>query len=352
MVRALVPVLLFAAALAPPAHAIVNPDGAGRVPSQVLVNARLSAGAYLRCGGTVRDALHVATAAHCTYDRADRPLPASALTVVAGVSSALAPEPTAQRREVVAVSSDPDFARAGPSAVHDDAILTLEEPFDLSRPEVVRALPLADPGESARGGAFAGWGRTSPRAPGGTLHHAAIDVLGPRACSTFGGRYVAAWMLCAGRVHADGRATGGCNGDSGGGLVHDGRLLGIASFVGPKRCGDRRFPTVFTRIGAPAINAFLPQPQPRPRPVRLEAPSLAGAARALRCRPGKTAGAMSMPYAFERAPLVGHPAEPARGVVVAPFSPSDTYLPISRDIGAAIFCIVRAANSGGAASAT
>src|SRR4051812_6105958 len=271
MGRALVPVLLFAAALAPPAQAIVNPDGAGRVPSQVLVNARLSAGAYLRCGGTVRDALHVVTAAHCTDDRDDRPLPASALTVVAGVSSALAPEPTAQRRGVVAVSPDPDFARSGPSAVHDAAILTLEQPLDLDRPDVVRALPLAEPGESADTAAFAGWGRTASRSSGGTLHHATLDLLGPRACSTFGVRFVAAWMLCAGRVHADGRATGGCNGDSGGGLVHGGRLLGIASFVGPKRCGDRRFPTVFTRIGAPAINAFLRQPEPLPRPVVLEA---------------------------------------------------------------------------------
>src|SRR4051794_6445852 len=130
MVRALLPLLLAALACAAPADAIVNPDGAGRVPSQVLVNARVGGGAYLRCGGTVRDALHVVTAAHCTYDRAGRPLTADALSVVAGVTSATAPEPTAQRRGAVAVSSDPDFARSGPNAVHDDAILTLEQPLD------------------------------------------------------------------------------------------------------------------------------------------------------------------------------------------------------------------------------
>jgi len=177
-------------------------------------------------------------------------------------------------------------------------------------------------------------------------------VLPPRACAAYGALFVPATMLCAGRVHPGGRTTVACNGDSGGGLMRAGRLLGIASFVGPRRCGDRRYPTVFTRVDAPAINAFLRQPDPLPRPVVLDTPTLTGDASAMRCQPGRAEGATSMTYAFERTPLVGATADPGRGELVAPFSPSATYLPIARDIGAAIFCVVRAANSGGAATAT
>src|SRR4051794_3864803 len=352
MRRALVAALALALDGAGPADAIINADRAGRVASQVLVEAPLRGHRLQRCGGTVRDAAPVLTAAPCPSAPAGRPLPPGALTVIAGVTSASAPGPTEQRRGVVAVSSDPAFARAGPTAVHDAAILTLDAPLDLDRRDVVATLPIAAPGERARTATFAGWGRTSARRGGGTLREATVDLLAPRACSHFGARFVRASMLCAGRVHADGRTTGGCNGDSGGALIHAGRLLGIASFVGPGRCGDRRFPTVFTRVGAPAINAFLRQPDPLPRPVIHEAPALAGDASELRCLPGRTDGAAVTTFAFARVPLAGRTADPERGVAIAPFSPSDTYLPLAPDIGSAIFCVARAVNAGGAASAT
>src|SRR3954462_6721523 len=97
--------LVAGAALVPaaPARAVVNADGAGRVPWQALVRVRFSAQAGGRCGATIRDALHVITAAHCTSDRPSRAvepwaLPARALTVTAGVASTGARAQGAQRR--------------------------------------------------------------------------------------------------------------------------------------------------------------------------------------------------------------------------------------------------------------
>src|SRR5437868_4666057 len=137
--RAVVAALLAALALPSTAHAISGAEGAGRVPWQALVRVRFSAQANGRCGGTVRDALHVVTAAHCTFDvtsaaPAPPALAPSALTVTAGVAGAEDHGPTAQRRRVIAVSSDPSFASAGDAAVHDDAVLTPDRPPPLGRP--------------------------------------------------------------------------------------------------------------------------------------------------------------------------------------------------------------------------
>src|SRR3954449_13600438 len=134
--RALLAALLAALALPTPAGAITAADGAGRVPWQALVRVRFSAQANGRCGGTVRDALHVVTAAHCTFDVTSRALappalPAAALTVIAGVANAEDHGAGAQRRRVVAISADPLFASADYAAVHDDAVLTLDRPLRL-----------------------------------------------------------------------------------------------------------------------------------------------------------------------------------------------------------------------------
>src|SRR5436305_11749164 len=140
-------VLLAALTLPATATAISGADGAGRVPWQALVRVRFSAQANGRCGGTVRDALHVVTAAHCTFDVTSRALappalPASALTVIAGVGGAEDHGSRAQRRRVVAISSDPLFATADYAAVHDDAVLTLDRPLRLGG-DVTALAPLA-----------------------------------------------------------------------------------------------------------------------------------------------------------------------------------------------------------------
>src|SRR5439155_9056652 len=114
-----------------------------------------SAQANGRCGGTVRDALHVVTAAHCTFDvtsaaLAPPALAPAALTVTAGVAGAEDDGPGAQVRRVVAVSSDPLFASADAAARHDDAVLTLDRPLRLGG-EVTALAAIAPRARAARG---------------------------------------------------------------------------------------------------------------------------------------------------------------------------------------------------------
>ena len=348
-------VLVTAFALAAaPAGAIIHPDGGGRVPWQALVTSKLSPTRAFRCGGTIRDATHVITAAHCTFTRSGRPLAPSAITVVAGITSADAPEATAQSRDVIAISSDAQFALTPAGAYRDDAVLTLAAPLDLSDRGIARALPLAAPGARASAAAFSGWGRTAAHGRGGTLHRATLDVLPPRRCSSFGTRFVARAMLCADRVRGR-RVTAACYGDSGGGLVDGGRLIGIASFVGSRACANRRFPTVFARVTAPEINAFLRQPDPPSRPAQRVRPSVSGLARvgsAVRCRPGRWSGDPALSYLFVRLPVVrGRVDRAAAGVELAPFSPSPTYRSFGGALASAVLCVVRAENAGGAVAA-
>src|SRR3954453_23800202 len=210
--RAAATVLLACLALPATAHAITNADGAGRVPWQALARVRSSAPATGRCGGTVRDALHVVTAAHCTFDLTSRALapPAlapGALTVIAGIPGAEDHGPRAQERRVVAISSDPLFASADYAAVHDDAVLTLDHPLRLGG-EVTALAPVA-PRARAASGRFSGFGLTGRRRPGGgALRYADLDVLRARACARYGPRFDAATMLCGGRAGDGGAAPG------------------------------------------------------------------------------------------------------------------------------------------------
>jgi hypothetical protein len=352
-VRAVAVTLAATLALPATAHAITAADGAGPVPSQALVRVRFSAQANGRCGGTVRDALHVVTAAHCTFDVTSRALappalPAAALTVIAGVANAEDHGASAQRRRVVAISSDPLFASADYAAVHDDAVLTLDRPLRLGGS--VTALAPAVPGARAAGGRFSGFGLIGRRRPGGgTLRYADLDVLRARAWARARARVDAAVMLCGGRAGGDGAVPGGCSGDSGGGLVDRGRLVGVASFVGPPGCGDRRFPTVFVRVAEPGIDAFVSDPDPVPRPAVRERPSVTGRAvpgGVVRCDPGRWSGHPRLESTIERASVLGDAADAVK------LSTRGAYRLTGADLGETVFCVVRATNKGGSVSRT
>jgi len=107
------------------------------------------------CGGTVRDALHVVTAAHCV-SQADSDQP-SELDAVAGITNLINPESTMQVRGVSVISSDPGFLETGTAAFNDDAILTLSAPLNLSG-AAVHSLPLIEPNGVGLEGFVSGWG--------------------------------------------------------------------------------------------------------------------------------------------------------------------------------------------------
>ena len=278
---------------------IVNADAAGPVPYQVALVPTESDGSVrwpLRvfCGGTVRDATHVITAAHCVVGQGARDV-----SIVAGAVSRTAAA-GAQSRSVTAISAHPLY---GVVAGHDLAILTLNAPLVLG-PNVV-ALPPAAPGDPEVGGrAFvSGWGTTDPGAGAGgqpdELRWSAVDVYDPGRCASYGVAFAADQMLCAGRT-TGAATTDACQGDSGGPLARVAAtagasatpagadaLLGIVSFG--RGCGDPGYPGVYTRLSDSDNYARATAAAPPARAEPIAAPVIAGPAAlggTLSCSPG------------------------------------------------------------------
>src|SRR3954452_7250587 len=202
------------------APVVIKPDGTGVVPFQVAIitSSATALQGEIFCGGTIRDALHVITAGHCVEESiSDEP---GEIDVAAGFTSQAKPQPTLQRRHVAAISSHPDFNT--PIALDNDAaILTLDQPLDLSDPTVVAALPPAAAGSTGTQALISGCGDTNAAGPfvsPDKLQEAVVDVLADSACSGYGDAYDPSEMICAGRLLAGGAAVDTCQGDSGGPL--------------------------------------------------------------------------------------------------------------------------------------
>jgi hypothetical protein len=265
-----------------------TPVSATDVPWQALV---LPAG-YL-CGGSIVDATHVLTAAHCVVDIA--PADAAAkIDVFAGLTTLSTlkqagplPAPV-QHPGVVGLTVDPQYN--ADSGAHDDAILTLSPGLDLSG-GAVKAIPLAPVGwtqAAATTFTVSGWGKTAITQP--TESNAAElppDHLQANAnIKPSNGCYVyvsalnrdlhtfdSSTMLCAGQYGND-----ACQGDSGGPLAVqlDGvwTLAGIVS--GGAGCGAG-VPGLYTRIASDSIAGFLAPftrtvPAAPPPPAVLDTP--------------------------------------------------------------------------------
>jgi secreted trypsin-like serine protease len=239
---------------------IVNPDGSDSVPWQVHLEADIGGGMADVCGGTVRDATHVITAAHCALDDSGAEFAPAKFTVEAGVVDVAHPESTMQARGVSAVSIFPGYDAA--TLAGDAAVLTLDQPLDLSDPTVVDFLTPVAAGETATHGQISGWGTTTENGTtSDTLAFALVDVFDNSACASYGSRFVAQTMLCAGRDLGNGAMVDSCQGDSGGPLAriddtgHVDALVGIVSWG--DGCARPGFPGIYTRVADPAINAFL-----------------------------------------------------------------------------------------------
>jgi trypsin len=304
---ALVELLTGLALAAPPAaHGvtpasprIVNPDAAGPVPYQAALVPTDAGGDVtlpLRvfCGGTVRDASHVITAAHCVTGEDARDI-----SIVAGALSRSGAD-VAQVRAVGAISSSPLYT-VQPG--HDLAVLTLAAPLTLG--PAVAALPPAAVGDAdvGRKAIISGWGlldpNTGPASQPDELRWAAVDVQDPTRCSGYATAFSADLMLCAGRTTSSATADA-CQGDSGGPLARVAAgaedhptpaaadaLIGIVSFG--RGCGDPTFPGVYTRLTEADNNALATAPSPPARAEPTSAPVVSGATTVgstLTCSPG------------------------------------------------------------------
>ncbi len=315
-------------------------------PWTVYVQDQAPAGRFL-CTGTIVDASHILTAAHCVFDEAGRMALPSALSVRAGVSNFSAPLPTdlEQDRSVTSFRVHPGYAWTTRLATDDVAVLALASPLDLSGPgaQAVALPSTSAPFPDGTAVGLAGFGRQSPTAnASGPLSWmtATVDPHGSCGGPDLGVIYADAVILCAASP-----ASAACNGDSGSGLVTTDThiLVGVVS-AGPSGCGAGSH-TLYTYLGAPETLRFVqgddhPPTAPRETPatfveLRWNPPLVVG--NTLSCSSGDWSGAARLSYAFSDS-ADGRPLQ---------IGSSATYRLTSGDIGRKIFCEVRAANDGG-----
>lgn len=258
----------------------------GPVPWQVgLVNVKnggIEVPFFTFCGGTIRDATHIITAAHCVPDSN-----AADIAVVANLRSRSdGTSRGAQVRLVSAITTHPDYFK--PEAGNDLAILTLAQPLTVGLALGVGGAPESNTGQSS---IISGWGHTSS---GGQspdpLMFAFVQVLPDSACGNYGAEYIASTMLCAGGNNGFG-VIDSCQGDSGGPLVTNTvtpKLIGVVSWG--KGCADPQFPGVYARLANPDLNARAKDPNPPARAEPTTDASVQGtpaAGQTLTCDPGQ-----------------------------------------------------------------
>jgi len=303
------------------------------------------------CGGTIVDARHVVTAAHCVESPGDEPLeiqPAD-VEVFAGATTLSSAVPAQARR--VAVTKVSFFPGWDPRTFDKDlAVLELAEDVvgPSADPDAAPATPAtpADGALLAPGAALtvSGWGNTSTTTNAFPDDLRAVDVkaVAEATCNgptSYAGGVVAATMVCASDVGKD-----SCQGDSGGPLVSGApgswTLVGVVSWG--NGCAVPDFPGVYTRLTNPELNAFVANRASLPsRPVVAgSTASVTGTPKVgatLTCTHGAVSGdGTSVSYTWVRAPET-----------VIPGATQSTYVPAAADLDRAVFCIATARNAGG-----
>jgi hypothetical protein len=308
-----------------------------------------SGGTRYLCTGSIVDASHILTAAHCIYDDSGRLATPGQVTIRAGVSNFSSPLPTDQEqdRPVSLIRVHPGYVFTGRPTPDDVAVIALASPLDLSGP-AVEAVALPTQGAAFPAGAsvgLAGFGRSSPTVQtSGPLSWMTATVDPQGKCSSSGNGMTAdnAVILCASSP------TGAvCNGDSGSGLVTTSAtpvLVGVVS-AGANSC-DVGSHASFTYTGAPEILQVVQgsdQPPTAPREtsstfleVKWDPPLVVG--NKLTCATGGwTGGPAQLSYSF---------VDIADGTVLQS-GPRTTYLIPASAVGATVVCEVAASDDGG-----
>lgn len=197
------------------------------------------------CAGALVSPRHVLTAAHCVQQNR----PNLRLRLAEGAEHA-------PRHVLVHEGFDASELR------HDLALLVLEQPAAMARAEMICLPEVNGEGHEDSTALVSGWGSTGPRdqaqqeekvrGEGSPEHREAmVRTLKRDQCEE---AYLGLLDITDEKLCAAGDGVDTCQGDSGGPLVVSDpvrdrfSLVGVTSFG--VRCGDSRFPGVYTRVAA------------------------------------------------------------------------------------------------------
>ncbi|HTZ86417.1 MAG TPA: serine protease [Solirubrobacteraceae bacterium] len=321
------------------------------------------------CGGVIRDATHVITAAHCVTLDGEEALAPEEVEVLAGSANLKAPEAGAERDAVVKTSFDPEWNPL--TGEHDVGVLTLEKPLWTGEaPEIdgssTKIAPLAfaggfpSPGSSAT---VSGWGFDKALLPEqeptqkeeteghpALLQSAEVSILLPAECAADydEDNLLRSDFICA--TGAGPPVRDACFGDSGGPLFSgtpgssSDRLLGLVDFG--SGCAQSEFPGVYQALIGD--NLFFAQSDPPQAPRNLAAPSITGTpevGHSIACEPGSwQPSGLVFRYLFVRDEVTV-----LKALTSELSGPSYTIQPA--DAGERVFCVAIARNGGGVGEA-
>jgi secreted trypsin-like serine protease len=329
------------------------------------------------CGGVIRDATHVVTAAHCVTLGGFEAAAPEEIEVLAGSANLQAPEAGSIEDPVVATAYDPAWEPFG--FEHDIGVLTLEKPLWTGpTPQIggvgVKIAPLGFaatdplPGTAAT---VSGWGFDKPltaeQFPSeaeeetghpAILQSAEVPIVARAQCSadyaSEGFEPFTEQLICAGDANSE--PADACYGDSGGPLFSgepgepEDELLGLVDFGAG--CGQPNSPGVYQSVIEPRNRAFASSNPPQ-APRNTGEPTVTGTpvvGSTLTCNPGSWLGAPTFLYRFYRdESSITHPF--AVKALTAALSPGATYVAQPSDAGARVLCLVAASNGGGAGEA-
>jgi hypothetical protein len=310
------------------------------------------------CGGSILDATHILTAAHCVdHEGTTTSYPAGDVLVIAGATEVLgfggpledflvAPGKTFQFTGIKSFRADPLYTTK-PEIKDDVAVLELESPFVLSSERNTQAIGLVPTSATPAPGtplSISGYGKEEGAEgeghnSNGKLYSTSLTAISSDACRSFVGLNSAV-LLCA-----ESATSSTCQGDSGGPLTEGSPAVqvGIVDF-GAKECPIAK-PDVFTNVAAPEVRAFIEGSESPPiaaRPTSAPAIKSVGATPVvfspLTCEPGAWNGSPSFTYTFETE---------TTAKTVLQSGPGNVFLPPSGAVGAPLVCIVQASNPGG-----
>ena len=286
------------------------------------------------CSGSILDATHVLTAAHCTFEEGGQAFPASDYHVFAGLDPAGGASPEEQFREVRSVRVEPNYRRGQDG--DDVAVLEVTSPFVFGGASVA-SIPVIDTGQEPVLGSslrLVGWGQVRYEHADGAEHYLDQTRTQPWDCSSG-----APTILCA-----VSRTGSPCSGDSGGGLVQGTppTLVAVMNFTDasetPCMPGE---PSGYTDLATPEVEDWLAgDPDPPQAPRASGAPQLGGAGFAggtLTCAPPPWSPAANLSTLF----VDLHDDQILQ-------AGSSNFLPLTAtEVGAAVSCISVATNAGG-----